>query len=66
MAALGRVPVVGDVVEAEGWELKVLDMDGRRVDRLRLTQVAVPEEEAPDGADSRGRSDDRREGSGRA
>jgi CBS domain containing-hemolysin-like protein len=66
MAALGRVPVVGDVVEAEGWELKVLDMDGRRVDRLRLTQVSVPEEEAPDGADSRGRSDDRREGSGRA
>ncbi|HPB73112.1 MAG TPA: transporter associated domain-containing protein, partial [Phycicoccus sp.] len=35
MATLGRVPIVGDVVDIEGWRLRVLDMDGRRVDRLR-------------------------------
>ncbi len=37
MAALGRVPEVGDEVPAEGWTVRVLDMDGLRVDRLRFT-----------------------------
>jgi CBS domain containing-hemolysin-like protein len=36
MAALGRVPEVGDRVDVDGWSLVVVDMDGRRVDRLRL------------------------------
>ena len=36
MAALGRVPEVGDVVELPGWRLTVLAMDGMRVDRLRF------------------------------
>lgn len=43
MAALGRVPEVGDVVEVPGWEVRVIDMDGHRVDRLRLTRR--PDEE---------------------
>lgn len=37
MATLGRVPVVGDRVTVEGWQLTVVDMDGRRVDRIRCT-----------------------------
>ncbi len=36
MAWLGRVPEVGDRVDLPGWSLVVVDMDGRRVDRLRL------------------------------
>ena len=36
MAALGRVPEVGDTVDLDGWSLVVVDMDGRRVDRLRI------------------------------
>lgn len=35
MSRLGRVPAVGDEVTVEGGRLRVLRMDGRRVDRLR-------------------------------
>lgn len=41
MHELGRVPSVGDTVELEGWRVRVTDMEGRRVDRLRFEPVAV-------------------------
>jgi putative hemolysin len=37
MAALGRVPVVGDRFGWRGYTFEVLDMDGRRVDKLLAT-----------------------------
>ncbi len=37
MAQVGRVPEVGDAVVVPGWRLQVSRMDGRRVDRLRVT-----------------------------
>ncbi len=43
MARLGRIPVVGDEVEVAGVALRVEAMDGRRVDRLRVTAPG-PEE----------------------
>ncbi len=43
MQRLGRLPRKGDVVEVDGWALEVLELDGRRVDRVRLTEpVAAP------------------------
>jgi CBS domain containing-hemolysin-like protein len=36
MSTLGRVPTVGDTVPADGWVARVVDMDGHRVDRVRL------------------------------
>lgn len=43
MAALGRVPQVGDEVVVDGWTARVVDMEGHRVDRVRLLPVrAVP------------------------
>ncbi|MBT9254152.1 hemolysin family protein [Phycicoccus sp. MAQZ13P-2] len=43
MAALGRVPRVGDEVVVDGWTARVVDMEGHRVDRVRLLPVrAVP------------------------
>ncbi len=42
MSRLGRVPQVRDEVVVDGWTLRVVDMDGRRVDRLRLTPPALP------------------------
>jgi CBS domain containing-hemolysin-like protein len=42
------VPVVGDEVLVSGWSLQVTAMDGRRVDRLRLTPL--PEEPGGDEA----------------
>jgi CBS domain containing-hemolysin-like protein len=49
MACLGRVPVVGDEVFVTGWSLQVHVMDGRRVDRLRLTPL--PQGSGEDGDD---------------
>lgn len=47
MAALGRVPAVGDTVTVPGWTLRVEAMDGRRVDRLRFTpHPPEPDDEA--------------------
>lgn len=56
MAALGRVPRVGDATAVPGWTITVADMDGRRVDRLRFTPVADPGpgEDRPATGDARG------------
>ena len=45
MARLGRIPERGDVVELDGWTLKVTELDGRRVDRVLVDHVA-PRDEA--------------------
>lgn len=37
MSELGRLPVVGDVVELPSGELRVERLDGRRIDRVRFT-----------------------------
>ena len=31
---LGRIPTEGESIETEGWRLEVVDMDGRRIDKL--------------------------------
>lgn len=42
MQRLGRVPRRGDTTDVDGWRLSVLEVDGRRVDRVQLTPpVAV-------------------------
>lgn len=46
MAKLGRVPMSGDAVEWAGYRLEVVDMDGRRVDKVLLTPVAARDTEA--------------------
>jgi putative hemolysin len=38
LAAAGRLPRAGEAVEAQGWRLEVVDLDGRRIDKL----LAVP------------------------
>ena len=39
MSELGRLPVVGDVVEVEGGVFRIERLDGRRIDRVRYTPV---------------------------
>jgi CBS domain containing-hemolysin-like protein len=34
---LSRIPVKGDVLDLDGWELEVLDVDHHRADRVRIT-----------------------------
>jgi CBS domain containing-hemolysin-like protein len=62
MAALGRVPVVGDELVLDGWRVRVLDMDGRRVDRIRF----VPTNRASGSAPDVGEGDGEDEGDGGA
>lgn len=38
LARFGRLPETGDVVEWNGWHFEVMDMDGRRIDKV----LAVP------------------------
>jgi putative hemolysin len=38
---LKRVPQAGDHVELDGWRLEVVDMDGRRIDKLLAQRVAL-------------------------
>jgi len=42
MLQVGRVPVTGDVFEAEGHRFEVVDMDGKRVDKVLVSKVATP------------------------
>jgi putative hemolysin len=49
MAELGRLPAVGDEVEAEGYRIAVTALDGRRAARVL---VSPPEQQAPAPLDS--------------
>ena len=58
MARLGRMPVAGDVVEADagpdgerGVRITVVRTEGRRVARVRLTPPPTQDSEDPEGAD---------------
>ncbi|HEY3894382.1 MAG TPA: hemolysin family protein [Pseudonocardiaceae bacterium] len=44
---LGRIPDVGDELEVDGWRLRVLQMDRRRIAELRLTRTAPAEQVSP-------------------
>ena len=39
MLQVGRVPVTGDVFEAEGHRFEVVDMDGKRVDKVLVSRL---------------------------
>ena len=45
MKELGRLPEVGDEVAVDGGTLKVVRLDGRRIDRLRFTPIPSAVEE---------------------
>lgn len=42
---LGRIPVVGDHFEWDGWRFEIVDMDGRRIDKLLVSRLPDPEED---------------------
>ena len=39
MARLNRVPMVADRITADGWRFEIVEMDGRRVDRVLIVPV---------------------------
>ena len=38
---LQRLPATGDHFEEQGWRIEVIDLDGRRVDKLLVSPTAV-------------------------
>jgi putative hemolysin len=42
LSRLGHVPAVGDHFEWGGWRFEVVDMDGRRIDRILATPAGKP------------------------
>jgi len=45
MLLLGRLAVVGDAVEWDGWRFEVVELDDKRVDKLRVQRTAEDEGE---------------------
>ena len=41
LAHLQRLPVTGEVVEANGWRFEVVDLDGRRIDKVLVTRARL-------------------------
>jgi putative hemolysin len=44
MLLLGRLPKTGDSVQWEGWRLEVIDLDGRRIDKVLAVRVLLSQE----------------------
>lgn len=42
MLLLGRLPRAADVVEWAGWRFEVVDLDGKRVDKVLVSRTATP------------------------
>ncbi len=52
MEALGKIPEVGDIFEDKGLRVEVLEMDGRRIENVRITDER-PAEDDDDNADKK-------------
>ena len=46
MWLLGRLPNTGDIATWENWRLEVIDLDGKRIDKVLATQLPEPAPEA--------------------
>jgi putative hemolysin len=54
MLLLGRLPQTGDATEWEGWRLEIVDMDGKRIDKVLAARLAEPELDALSGPSALG------------
>jgi putative hemolysin len=43
---LGHLPKVGERFEAFGWRFEVMDLDGRRIDKVLASRIALPRRSA--------------------
>jgi putative hemolysin len=46
MWLLGRLPATGDIATWENWRFEVVDLDGKRIDKVLATQLPEPAPEA--------------------
>jgi len=47
MLLLGRLPATADVVEWSGWRFEVVDLDGKRVDKVLVSALASDDDSHP-------------------
>jgi putative hemolysin len=47
MWLLGRLPQTGDVVTWKNWQLEVVDLDGKRIDKVLASPIAEVQEHTP-------------------
>jgi putative hemolysin len=40
LSQFGRIPDVGDRIEVEGWRFEIVDLDGRRIDKVLAANVS--------------------------
>jgi putative hemolysin len=40
LSQFGRIPDVGDRIEVEGWRFEIIDLDGRRIDKLLAMKIS--------------------------
>jgi putative hemolysin len=41
LAHLRRMPAVGENVEVSGWRFEVVDLDGRRIDKVLAVRIPI-------------------------
>ena len=46
MLLLGRLPRTTDTVDWEGWRFEVVDLDGKRVDKVLVERITNPGEDS--------------------
>ena len=51
MEVLGKIPEVGDGFVEYGLAVEVMEMDGRRVESVHVTDMRISEDEADENAD---------------
>jgi putative hemolysin len=39
LSLLGHLPEVGEAVDAFGWRFEIVDLDGRRIDKLLVKRI---------------------------
>jgi putative hemolysin len=47
MLLSGRLPRVGDIVDWERWRFEIVDMDGKKIDRVLATPLTEEQARAP-------------------
>ena len=47
MAVCGHLPAVAERIECAGWRFEVMDLDGKRIDKVLAIPVAIVAETAP-------------------
>ena len=52
MHQLGRIPMAGEHFRWDGLSFEVMDMDGKRVDKILVVELPPPSSDTNGGADS--------------